>query len=45
MGSVLAMIFAEHIMKDKQTYANVPAQLKPQVKQILEEQGLGHLAN
>ncbi|MFA8439290.1 hypothetical protein [Pueribacillus sp. YX66] len=44
MSDMLAMIFAEYIMKGKQTFENVPNLLKPQVKQILEDQGLGHLA-
>lgn len=41
---MLAMIFAEYIMKEEQTFENVPTLLKPQVKKILEDQGLGHLA-
>lgn len=44
MNDMLAMLFAEYIMKDKQTFENVPELLKPQVKQILIDQGLGHLA-
>jgi hypothetical protein len=30
-------------MKGKWTYSNVPERLKPQVKQILADEGLGHL--
>lgn len=41
---MLAMLFAEHIMKGKRTFAEVPSLLKPQVKNYLEEQDLGHLA-
>lgn len=41
---MLAMLFAEYIMRGKQSYNNVPDLLKSQVKQILEDQGLGHLA-
>lgn len=44
MNDMLALIFAEHIMKGKRDYKEVPTLLKPQVKEILEEQGLGYLA-
>jgi hypothetical protein len=41
---MLAMLYATYIMKGQKEYADVPEQLKPQVKVILEEEGLGHLA-
>lgn len=44
MNEMLALLFAEHIIKGKRQYHEVPALLKPQVKEFLEEQGLGHLA-
>ncbi|WP_307439933.1 CD1375 family protein [Bacillus sp. V2I10] len=40
---MLAMLYATYIMKGKWTYSNVPEQLKPQVKHILIDEGLGHL--
>lgn len=41
---MLAMLFASYIMQGKVKYSEVPEMLKPQVKQILEGEGLGHLA-
>ncbi|MEH7236747.1 CD1375 family protein [Bacillus sp. JJ1562] len=41
---MLAMLFATYIMKGMKSYSDVPELLKPQVKQILEDEGLGHLA-
>lgn len=41
--SALAMLFATYIMKDMKSYSDVPEFLKPQVKEILENEGLGHL--
>jgi len=41
---MLAMLFATYIMKGQKHYADVPEMLKPQVKQILEDEGLEHLA-
>jgi len=41
---MLAMLFATYIMKGKKQYSDVPDTLKPQVKEILEAEGLGHLA-
>lgn len=40
---MLAMIFAEYIMRGEQTFERVPNLLKPQVKKILVDQGLEHL--
>ena len=42
---MLAMLYATYIIKGQKTYSEVPEMLKPQVKQILEDQGLGHLAS
>ncbi|WP_278187293.1 MULTISPECIES: hypothetical protein [Bacillaceae] len=42
--SALAMLFATYIMRGLKQYSDVPEMLKPQVKQILEDEGLGHLA-
>lgn len=41
---MLAMLFATYIMRNKEKYVNVPELLKPQVKDILIAEGLGHLA-
>lgn len=41
---MLAMLFATYIMDGKKDYADVPAMLKPQVKDILVKEGLGQLA-
>ncbi len=38
------MLYATYIIKGMKTYPDVPELLKPQVKQILEDEGLGHLA-
>ncbi|WP_162472515.1 hypothetical protein [Metabacillus indicus] len=43
MSDVLAMLFATYIMKGKWSYSEVPDLLKPQVKEILVDEGLGHL--
>jgi hypothetical protein len=41
---LLAMLYATYIIKGQKQYADVPELLKPQVKTILEAEGLGHLA-
>ncbi|CRK80296.1 CD1375 family protein [Neobacillus massiliamazoniensis] len=41
--SALAMLYATYIVKGDKQYKDVPELLKPQVKQILEDQGLGYL--
>jgi hypothetical protein len=41
---MLAMLYASYIMKGLKSYSDVPELLKPQVKTILENEGLGHLA-
>ncbi|MDW0113756.1 hypothetical protein QT711_11210 [Sporosarcina saromensis] len=44
--SALAMLYATYIMKgpEYKTFKDVPALLKPQVKDILTEEGFEHLA-
>lgn len=37
---MIAMLWAQRIMNEKKTYAQVPAGLKSQVKEILEESGV-----
>ncbi|WP_302621319.1 hypothetical protein [Bacillus sp. FJAT-27225] len=41
---MLALLYATYIMRGLKSYSDVPEMLKPQVKQILEDEGLGHLA-
>lgn len=41
---VMAMFFAQRVILGKTEYAAVPATLKPQVRELLEESGLGDLA-
>jgi hypothetical protein len=41
---MLAMLYATYIIKGQKQYSDVPDVLKPQVKTILENEGLGHLA-
>ncbi|MFS0864138.1 CD1375 family protein [Fredinandcohnia sp. 179-A 10B2 NHS] len=41
---MLAMLYATYIMRGLKTYSDVPEMLKPQVKEILEAEGVGHLA-
>lgn len=40
---VMAMFFAQRVILGKTAYADVPAVLKPQVKELLEDSGLGEL--
>lgn len=41
---MMAMLFASKIFFGKMEFKDVPRLLKPQVKEILEENGLGDLA-
>lgn len=41
---MMAMLYAQKIMLGKITFANVPAKLKTQVREILEESGVPELA-
>lgn len=41
---MIAMLWAQKIILAKKTFAQVPKLLKDQVKEILEESGLGELA-
>lgn len=41
---VMAMFFAQRVILGKNAYADVPPVLKPQVKELLEDSGLGELA-
>ena len=40
---MLAMLWANQIILGKKTYTQVPRQLKPQVAEILRDQGLEEL--
>ena len=40
---MMAMFFAQRVILGKTAYADVPEALKPQVKALLEESGLGEL--
>lgn len=42
---MMAMLWAQQIMLGKKTYAEVPRLLKAKVKEILEDSGMGELAN
>ncbi len=41
---MMAMLFASKVILGKIEFKDVPRLLKPQVKEILEENGLGELA-
>ena len=41
---VMAMFFAQRVILGKTAYADVPAVLKPQVRELLVDAGLGELA-
>ena len=41
---MMAMFFAQRVILEKTAYKDVPKTLKPAVKEILEESGLGFLA-
>ena len=42
---MMAMLWARQIMLGKKTYDQVPRLLKDKVKEILEDSGMGELAN
>ena len=42
---MLAMLWAQEIMLGKKTYAQIPRLLKDKVTEILEDSGMGELAN
>ena len=42
---MMAMLWAQQIMLGKKTYGQVPRLLKDEVKEILEDSGMGELAN
>lgn len=42
---MMAMLWTQQIMLGKKTYAQVPRLLKDKVKEILEDSGMGELAN
>ena len=42
---MMAMLWAQQIMLGKKTYGQVPKLLKDKVKEILEDSGMGELAN
>ena len=42
---MMAMLWAQQIMLGKKTYDQVPRLLKDKVKEILEDSGMGELAN
>lgn len=41
--TMMAMLWAQQIMLEKKTYAQVPRLLKEQVKEILIDSGMEHL--
>lgn len=41
---MMAMLMAQRVILEKMTFAEVPKLLKPQVKEILIESGMGFLA-
>ena len=42
---MMAMLWAQQIMLGKKTYGQVPKLLKDKVKEVLEDSGMGELAN
>lgn len=42
---MMAMLWAQQIMLGKKTYGQIPRLLKDKVKEILEDSGMGELAN
>ena len=42
---MMAMLWAQQIMLGKKTYAEVPSLLQAKVKEIMEDSGMGELAN
>lgn len=43
VDTMLAMLWAQKIINEKKTYAEVPRLLKEQVKEVLVESGMEHL--
>ena len=41
---MMAMFFAQRVILGKTSFADVPALLKPQVRELLVDAGLGELA-
>lgn len=41
---MMAMFFAQRVILGKTAYKEVPQALRPQVKELLEESGLGDMA-
>lgn len=41
---MMAMFFAQRVILGKTAFADVPAVLKPKVAELLDESGLGELA-
>ena len=41
---MMAMFFAQRVILEKTAFKDVPKTLKPAVKEVLEESGLGFLA-
>ncbi len=42
--TMMAMLMAQRVILEKMTFAEVPSSLQPQVKEILIDSGMGHLA-
>lgn len=42
--TMMAMLWAQQIMMGKKTFAQVPKLLKDQVRELLEDSGVGELA-
>ena len=42
--TMMAMLWAQQIMMGKKTFAQVPKLLKEQVRELLEDSGVGELA-
>lgn len=42
---MMAMFFAQRVILGKTAYKDVPAVLRPQVRELLEESGLGELVS
>ncbi|RLJ90112.1 MULTISPECIES: CD1375 family protein [Planococcus] len=41
---MMAMLMAQRVILEKMTFAEVPAMLQPQVKEILVDSGMGFMA-
>ncbi|MDN7241201.1 hypothetical protein QWY14_05330 [Planococcus sp. N028] len=41
---MMAMLMAQRVILEKMNFAEVPASLQPQVKEILIDSGMGYLA-